>query len=256
MGYGFDLWEWASESQLQGWHNYMHAHMGWSHYLGARSQKNELSQLYEGMDYSSYEQHRPDYNKYVETIEARPSKPSFSEDRFRVRDEGRDKDYNMEDTRRGLWDSTMAGGIANIWGHLLNSPSSGAPSGGEASGPYPKPEWIKTWAEFFDGRFLRDMVRANSITNGVCLKHPNNTQFVFYKESTSSIQMNLTTMSGAQRAVAVDAKLPYLEIDMGKLTASEHTWIAPYDSDWAIAVGEFRQNLNPPVAPTNLRLVQ
>ncbi|MAG93645.1 MAG: hypothetical protein CMJ48_07840, partial [Planctomycetaceae bacterium] len=42
------------------------------------------------------------------------------EDRFRIRHSKTyaDKDYTMEMTRRGLWHSTMAGGVANIWGHL------------------------------------------------------------------------------------------------------------------------------------------
>ena len=31
------------------------------------------------------EQHQPDYNMYVLTIDQRPNKPSFSEDRFRIR---------------------------------------------------------------------------------------------------------------------------------------------------------------------------
>jgi len=46
-------------------------------------------------------------------------------------------------------------------------------------------------------------------------------------------------MNGSQEAVAIDAKLPYAEIGLGSLSNSNHTWMAPYQSDWAIAVGDF-----------------
>ncbi len=235
MGYGFDNWEWVTKDDLRAWHDYMHRHMGWPHLLGARAQKNRPTQIYEGLDYSSYEQHRPDYEKYVETIMKRPDKPSFSEDRFRIRKSKSyaSKDYDMEMTRRGLWHSTMAGGVANIWGRL----DSGAGESGSA--PYPRPEWIKTWSTFFKARFVKDMTRAEELTDGVCLKRPSDRHFVFYKESTTSIQMNLSHMSGSQPAVAIDARKPYAEIDLGDTAPRRRTWTAPYRSDWAIAVGDF-----------------
>jgi hypothetical protein len=237
IGYGFDLWEWATGDELTQWHDNMSDYFGWHHELGARSSKNQLNQLSEAMDYSSYEQHRPDYAKYVETIEARPYKPSFSEDRFRIRNEGRPKDYSMEDTRRGLWHSTMAGGVANIWGNLLGA--SGANDGLETSAPYPNPEQIKTYSLFFANRFWGDMERCNGLTNGVCLKRPGNAHYLFYREGTSTITMNLSGMNGAQTAVAVDTKQTYQEITIGQLTPGQHTWQAPYISDWAISVGSF-----------------
>ena len=117
MSYGFDLWEWVDGKQLDEWHRHLHQHFGWPHLLGGRWEKNQLSQATEALDYSSYEQHRPDYRKYVELIEKRPAKPSFAEDRFRVREPSPypDKDYTLDMTRRGLWHSTMAGSVANIW---------------------------------------------------------------------------------------------------------------------------------------------
>lgn len=238
MGYGFDLWEWVKGPQLTEWHAYMHAHFGWPHLLGARASTNRLNQLSEALDYSSYEQHRPDYAKYVETIEKRPKKPSFSEDRFRIRDvpRYRGKDYTMEMTRRGLWHSTMAGGVANIWGHLPDGRSSS-----KGSAAYPHPERIRTYATFFKGRFLKDMVRDNSITDGVSLRRLGYTAFVFYKEDCSTIRMDLSKMPGPRRAVAVDAKKPYEELDLGNLPPGTRTWTAPYRSDWAIAVGEFER---------------
>jgi hypothetical protein len=48
MGYGFDLQEWAKEKDLRTWHEYMHNHLGWPHYLGARAP--DLEQIYADLD--------------------------------------------------------------------------------------------------------------------------------------------------------------------------------------------------------------
>jgi hypothetical protein len=250
MGYGYDLREWADANgnkqfeELDQWYTYMHDHLGWEHYLGARAHTNQLTQFSELMDYSSYEQHHPDYNNYVETIETRPYKPSFSEDRFRIRYPAQTKDYTMEDTHDGLWHSTMAGGVANIWGNLIGAPK--ANTGGDKSAPYPNPEQIKTYATFFADRFKKELVRCNELTEGTCLKTLDDTRFIFYQENTDTIQMNLSSMAGNQQAIAVDTKLAYAEIDLGLFSAADQTWSAPYSSDWAIAVGEFV----PPPTPT------
>jgi hypothetical protein len=239
MGYGYDLWEWIRGNQLAEWHDYMHEQMGWAHYLGARSGINTLDQLTEKMDYASYEQHRPEYNLYVETIEARPNRPAFSEDRFRIRQPAQNKDYTMEMTRRGLWHSTMAGGVANIWGNLIDPLNSTRTL--EASSPYQNPEMIKTYALFFEDRFWADMVRCNQLTDGVCLMRPTYAHYVFYAEESGSMKMDLSGMRDLQVAVAVDTRLEYKEIELGALSAREQTWEAPYVSDWAIAVGDFTQ---------------
>ncbi len=248
MGYGFDLQEWTNESQLTEWHDFMQAEMGWSHYLGARSEKNRLTQLSESLEYSGYEQHKPNYDMYVQTIETRPNKPSFSEDRFRIRNQGRSKDYNMEETRRGLWHSAMAGGVANIWGNLVGALD--ANDGLIPSNPYSNPEWIKTYSLFFEDRFLADMSRCNGLSSGSCLKVSANSHYVFYQEDTAAIQIDLSGMAGTQNGIAVDAKNPYVEINIGALNAANQTWNAPYASDWAIAVGDFGTVVQPP-APTN-----
>jgi hypothetical protein len=243
MGYGFDLDEWTKEEDLRKWHAYMHDQLGWFHFLGGRSigpnyykPGVEFPQIAEGLDYSGYEQHRPTYEAYVAALQARPGRPAFSEDRFRVRDPSPypDKDYDEELTRRGLWHSTMAGGVANIWGHLPKDQPSA-----EGSAPYAHPEWIKTCSRFFEKRFLRDMVRDNDITDGVCLRRRSNRGFVFYKEDAESIEMDLSRMAGAQDALAVDAQKAYREIAIGRLDPKKQTWTAPYESDWAIAVGDF-----------------
>lgn len=241
LGYGFDLWEWVSGEELTDWHSYMHERFGWPHLLGARAGKNTLEQLAEALEYSSYEQHGPDYDKYLETIEARPCKPSFSEDRFRIREPAQAKDYTMEMTRRGLWHSAMAGGVANIWGNLVGA--AGANDGSTTSAPYPNPAWIKTYSRFFDQRFLPGMVRCNELTDGVCLGQPAMNAFVFYKENTAAIDLDLSNLPWPLTAVAVDAKKAYSELPLGPLDPAFQVWTAPYASDWAIAVGDFSNRL-------------
>ncbi|MEX2138548.1 MAG: DUF5060 domain-containing protein [Pirellulales bacterium] len=242
MGYGFDLWEWVSGEDLAEWHQHMHAHFGWPHLLGARASKNKLDQLTEVLDYSSYEQHRPDYEMYVKTIERRPNKPSFSEDRFRIRKSPYpEKDYDLERTRRGLWQSAMAGGVANIWGYLFVDPVANPDAG--PSFPYPDPHAIRTNAEFLRKRFLVDLLRDNTLTDGVCLRDVAKTHFLFYREDADSVRLDLAQMAGQQPAVAVDAKRPYQEIELGRVDPKQHDWKAPYPSDWAIAVGEFPRAL-------------
>ncbi len=233
MGYGFDLFEWVNGSELNVWHSNMQS-MGWTHLLGARSNKNELNQISEVMDYSSYEQHRPDYDKYVETILTRPEKPSFSEDRFRIRDGGRAKDYDFDMTRRGLWHSTMAGGVANIWGNLLGDESSNTGDG--ASLPYPNADQILTYATFWDDRFMVDMERCNALTDGACLYSPSEQLWVFYIEDASSISLDLTGVSSIESAVAVDTKLAYAEIGINLQSGSQVIWQSPYSSDWGLVV--------------------
>ena len=73
----------------------------------------------------------------------------------------------------------------------------------------------------------------------VCLRNPGRTHYIFYKENCTSVGLDLTQMRGSQRAVAVDARSRYKELDLGKLSIGKHNWQAPYKSDWAIAVGSF-----------------
>ncbi len=242
MGYGFDLFEWVSENDLKRWHDFMHDQLGWFHFLGGRpggprsGTDHSDYQIYEGLDYSSYEHHKPTYEVYVAALKARPSKPVFSEDRFRIRQPSPypHKDYNEVEVRRGLWISTMAGGVANIWGDLTKGGS-----GNSGSRPFDHPEWIKTYSRFFKHRFKKDMVRNNTISDGYCLMRPDHAHYVFYKENTDSIELDLSNMKGSQPVIAVDAKKVYTEIDVGLLPAKKHVWNAPHKSDWAIAAGDF-----------------
>lgn len=253
MGYGFDLQEWAAipgEVELvRTWHDQLTRELAFPHLLGGRmgptippgsKDHSVQARLNEGLGYYGYEHHRPTYEVYVAAIAALPERPVFSEDRFRIRVPPLypDKDYNEELTRRGLYHSALAGGVAGIWGN--NEP--GGWDVGGASRPYPNPELIKTWALFFAKRFTADMEpepRASS--DGFCLAREGGRGFVFYREDADSIEMDLSTLAGANAGVAVDTEKAYREIPLGELSRAKQSWKAPYASDWVLAIGDFPQ---------------
>lgn len=228
MGYGFDLWEWVNESQLNQWHAYLWSKPGWNHLLGARgarSGRKELNQLSESLDYSGYEYHKPGYEELVAMINKRPYKPSFSEDRYRVRKPSPypEKDYTDEETLRGLWLHTMAGGIAAIWGKL------------DGNRIYSNKTALKCFSVFWNdkARFSKDMVIDNSLTNGYCLRD-SELAYVFYKENTDLLRYQFD--GKPKKVVVVDTKKEYKELKLGLKKAGEYVYKAPYPSDWAIAV--------------------
>lgn len=242
MGYGFDLWEWVGEDQMVEWHTSMHEHLGWPHLLGGRTHQHgrPLEDLFTNrLDYIGFETHRPDYATCVDALRRHPDKPVFMEDRFRIRqsEQYADKDYTEEMTRRGLWHSAMAGGVANIWGRLEGDLS--VNMGAAASLPYPHPEWIRTNAEFFRRRFTADMRPAPELSDGPCLATGDGRQYLAYREESVELRLDLSGAGRELSGVAVDAKRTYREIDLGRLPPREFVWTAPYVSDWAIAVGEF-----------------
>lgn len=244
MGYGYDLDEYLSLAQLNAWRDYLQLHCGWSHYFGGRpygpnrgSNHSPFNNWNKNMDYASYEHHQPSYNVYVAALKANPNKPVMSEDRFRIRIPSKypDKDYTDEMTKSGLYISTMAGGVANIWGTRYNY-GDWTPGGG--SHDYKIKEQIKTYSQFSQNRFLKDMQRDNNITDGYCLRSGQK-HFIFYKENTYSIKMNLTEMDGPQPAVAVNTLKPYSEISLGTLEPDNKTIDLGITSDWVVAVGDF-----------------
>jgi hypothetical protein len=227
MGYGFDLWEWVSEDELRLWHEYMWSKPGWNKLLGARASKNELNQIYEGLDFSDYEYHKPWYEELSAMINVRPHKPSFSGDRYRIRRDppGRwpEKDYDEDETRRGLWQHTMAGGIGAIWGNL------------DRSGTYANKDELKCFSLFWNDnkRFRKNMVVDNSLTDGYCLRDSDKF-YIFYKENTVNIKY---VFSGdPKKVIVVDTKSSYRERDLGVMEPGYYIFEAPYKSDWVISV--------------------
>lgn len=260
MGYGIDTENGvATKKQLDEWKAYLEQQLGWDHFLGARvgydekglwalsprpprpphdehyrsAIKDEYT-FWLGGDYIGYTSYRPLYDRYVEVLNHHPEKPSFEEDRFRLRDSETwsYKDYNEELTRRGLWHSALAGGVANIWGNLLPEEDHGG------SRPYKIKTQIKTYSRFFENRFLKEM-QTEKTGEVLSLKTPDHNQLIFYQENTEQVAMNLGKVPSKMPAVAVDTKKDYKEINIGPLSPKDQVWKAPYKSDWAIAVGEY-----------------
>ncbi|WP_159520505.1 DUF5060 domain-containing protein [Sunxiuqinia indica] len=244
LGYGFDLDEWVTAYQLSTWRDSMHSYMGWHHFVGGRPEgpnrgvdHTKDAKWNKRLDYSSYEHHRPTYKVYVNSIEAIPGKPVLSEDRFRIRNEKRykGKDYTEELVRRGVYQSTMAGGVGNIWGL---SPQL------EPGGVFLNKKWIKTWSVFFDkkNRFLKDMKRANNLStddNTYIILSEGANSLVLYREDANTVQIDLSSLQKKQPAIMVDTKREYYEINFGDLTAKSQIIKFPYLSDWIVAIGEF-----------------
>jgi hypothetical protein len=244
MGYGFDLDEWVTADQVRTWRDEMQRLMGWHHFLGGRpagpnrgTDHTADAQWNRGLDYSSYEHHRPTYEVYLAAIQASADQPVMSEDRFRVRPpKYPEKDYSPELTRRGLYHATLAGGVANIWGiHPDLSPG----------GVYPNREQIKTYAIFFHerGRFLADMVPANHLSldqETRVLLSRSARSLVLYREGSDRMELDLRDLPGIRQAVAIDTKNAYREIPLDPLSPAMQTIALPSVSDWVVAVGDFK----------------
>jgi hypothetical protein len=248
MGYGYDLDEWTTSDNVRRWAESINGMSGWNHLLGGRPEGPNHGTDHSAdarwnthLPYASYEHHKPDYDAYAAALNAsvadKPlNKPVFSEDRFRIRAGGRHKDYTAQQTRRGLWTATMAGGVANIWGNL--SPR-GHDSHDRGSAPYDNTRQIKTWSVFFNDkkRFTLDMRRANDLTAGDAraLADPKRGRIVIYKEDATSIALKLAGPSGTYDVIAVDAARPYAEIPLAAASGDTSVTL-PRKSDWALAL--------------------
>ena len=234
MGYGFDLHEWVNRSQLDGWAEYLHNHFGWQHLLCSRGHKlkgphNIISYAGFGSGDITTTSHGPaNFQEIVEDMDSDTSRPHFYEERHSYLRKGFKLD--MDGTRRLLWWQAMAGGMGGFFGFYPKSLY-----------PYPSPEQLRCHYSFWhkNKRFYLDMERANELTDGYCLKRPSNSQFIFYKENTDSVLMNLSEMNGTQPVIVVDTRKEYQETKLPDATPKDQRLQLPYISDWAIVVGRY-----------------
>ena len=226
MGYGFDLYEWVSNSELEVWASNMHDHAGWPHMLMARKKDVNLTNT----DVKSEGKLGPDtFSEAISKLE--PDKPYVEEERFYYNRTfgfgGESQTYDMDFTMELIWRLGMAEGSGAIWGSS------------KAGNQYPNPEWLKTFGTFFENYLRFDMSANEALSDGIGMNSASNEHYVFFKQETSSIQVDLSGMNGSQPVVAIDTRAPYQEVDLGTLDPTNQTIDLPHSSDWAIAVGNF-----------------
>lgn len=227
VGYGFDLFEWATAREIQSFRNKLRASCDYPHLVGGRGHKNEYKEISSKLDYAAWEWHHPGYRDYRDHLEKSNQRPAFSEDRFRIWGSGHARDYNSDQTRQGLWLSAIAGGVANIWGHQ--------PADQAFSASYPNKEEIKTYSQFIENTFTVDMMPDNDlISAGYCLRD-NHRAAICYSEQPDIIQFNVGEILAPTQIIAVDTRAAYQEVGVPFFKPTFY-WQPPYSSDWAFHI--------------------
>lgn len=230
MSYGFDLSEWVSPAEVEAWARHLDERSGWGHLLMARGE------AYDGPSLHVQSLGGPGPAGPVDVLErmAAAGKPAMEEERFLHGRRFGGVLFDMDHTVDLWWWMSMGGGMSGFWG------TSFACVEGSPCPEYPRPEWMRIHAEFWEGRFRLDLEPAHDLSDGLALADPGGERFVFYREGAASLTMDLSGASGPLPAVAVDARGDrYREIEIGPLADGLHTWEPPHVSDWAVAVGEF-----------------
>ncbi len=235
LGYGFDLFEWASAKELEDLRAKLREDSSYHHLIGGRGHKNQYREISTKLDYASWEWHHPSYQDYIEHFEQAndqrsDKRPVFSEDRFRIQTPDTPQHYTAEETLQGLWHSAIAGGIANIWGNR--------PAGQKFSEPYPNKTAIKTYSQFIKDNFTVTMEPDNSlISEGYCLRDTDKSGLC-YSEQPDTVQFTLDKFTSPITAItAVDTKTSYEEIQVPITTdTTTINWQPPYPSDWAFHI--------------------
>ena len=242
MGFGADIEEDHTREEVESWHAFLDRAIPWPHWVGARTGRDFVENglyrtdgvpLCEGCDYESWVDHKPSYADLVRIVDRNPAEPCLLEDRFRIRDEGRIKDFTMDETRRGLWRAAMAGGCGGIWGNLLGAPASGA------SAPYPRADQLLAFRRFWDGRFTGDLMRcrADAAESAACLTTPDRERVVLYAEASAEVEADLRWLARPRRGFAFDARDPSAALDVGIVSPGPFRFVPPRASDWIVSIG-------------------
>ena len=246
-GYGWDCDKWVNAAQLDAWRINMLAHTdnAWYEFCGARPagpntgiNHAQFNSWNDGLNYYSYEHHSPTYSVYKAALANNSEFPVFSEDRFRVRGL-HEKDYTEAQIRRGLYHSTIAGGVANIWTYQDPSSATGTATA------FPNASWISNYSTFWFGdayRFLAGLqpYDAAIIGNQMVCADTDKEHLIIYCQNTSEMKINLSGMNGSHTAVLLDTQTSnYTEVDGGVLAPGVHTYSSLAKRDWIVAVGDF-----------------
>lgn len=242
--YGFDLHEWIKKSQLEEWARFMNSKMGWPHLVSIRSYNapSDIPSIING--YAITDRELGDYyqltgfpsiSQIITDINTDPNRPHAYVERHPL-----NRYTDADQTRQLRWRMAFAGGVGGWWG----CPFGQDPIFSNGT-DYPNSDQLECMSIFMNdkARFALDMETQTDITDGVALKSVSLDRFLFYREETSTIRMDLTDLKGGSgKAIAVDTKKAYAEVDLGTISAEEQTLDLPYQSDWALAVGDFEES--------------
>jgi len=270
LGYGFDNYEWSTPEEAAQAQAYFREQSGYDHLTSARPEPTtglddlgSAGAFNDGQTIASFEDTSPSYERFVAGFEAGAGSgnpnadPVFFEDRYRDFGwpEGTKRQFSQEEQVDLLWAGTMAGGIASIWGNLVN-PATGQGDTGKGTGQFGSYAYssetidqISTWDTFFNDRdrFQLDAVRANELISGAgngqyALFSDSMDQIVFYAEDTEMVELNLAQLSAdpgfanGVRITAVDTEAAYAEIDLGTRALNDQFLSFDKTSDWAVVI--------------------
>ncbi len=261
MNFGFDTMEMPnSEADSAWWAGELNKQMGWPHILSSRGWNNANfgAGSYAGFGGLPYDLQTSDkgpanYLEIKRHMDALPSKPSIYEERHTFNrwqcwpDDVPDRNrLNEPGSRRLMWRESMAGGMGGFFGHYSERFNQFGPFKPEGPCGY-YPESLKTafrtHQEFWkNGRLRLDLQpddRLISQEQGVCLSDDNKTHIICYVEDTQEVAIDLSSMSGQQPAIVVDAKTRFRELDRGRVKPGIHRWTFDHRTDWVVAIGNF-----------------
>ncbi|MFH1435274.1 MAG: DUF5060 domain-containing protein, partial [Pseudomonadota bacterium] len=92
IGEGFDNFEDDDTAYANKWFHDIFERLAWPHLLGMRSLHDSYEVICTDCSYRSWENVEMTYARWSDSYDAAADRPSFEEDRYRVRDEGRPKD--------------------------------------------------------------------------------------------------------------------------------------------------------------------
>ena len=261
MSFGFDTVEMPdAEMEAAWWASELNRMMGWPHMLMSRGWQNESfgANSYAGFGGSPYDLETTDkgpvdFHEIRQDLDAQTDKPSIYEERHtynrwqcwpgNVSDPDR---LNETGSRRLIWWQAMAGGMGGFFGHFSTRFNIFGPFLADGPCGY-HPESLKrsfrAHREFWrDGRLKLSMSPDNCRVTGTdayCLASADSKHFIFFAEDTNAMTVDLRSMRGRQRVVAVDTRADYGEKEIGSLMAGIHKIRLDTTSDWVIAVGSF-----------------
>lgn len=227
MSYGFDLNEWVTAEEVRAWERTINGLSGWPHLLTAREVDagDRLFTLGDAPLPLVSSDARPTLDDEVPYELARQEfaehgRPVLFERRFYHTRDG----WDMETTRRALWQFTVAGGAGGLYG-VWRGP------------PYPEPGQLRTFREFWRRHLELGLEPADDLADAPALANEEGSRAIVYAQDRERIELDLTGAAGPLRAVAVDARSGrYEELELGVLEPGKHVWEAPHASDWALSL--------------------